>query len=330
MVPAPPRAVDRIILDEVAPGTVARLRVWLTADGLGDRLRVPVLVVRGAMPGPVVGVVAALHGNELNGIPVIHDLIEQLDAATLRGTVIAVPVVNLPGYHLHQREFLDGVDLNRVFPGREGGTPSQVFAARFLERIIAPMEYLFDLHTASFGRTNSLYVRADLSDPITSRLARLCAPEILLHNFGTDGTLRSAAAALGIHALTVEIGNPQRFQAERIQSATRGLQNLLAELGLIDAPVQEPAESAVICQRSYWVHTDAGGVLEVLPGLLERVSEGQEIARVRCVFGDIVARYTAPEAGLVIGRSSNPVAPTGSRILHLGLARDPAEMPMAE
>ncbi len=326
MDPTAPRIVDRITLEEVPLGTVARLRVWLTADGLGDRLRVPVLVVRGALPGPVVGVVAALHGNELNGIPVIHELVERLDPATLRGSLIAVPVINIPGYHLHQREFLDGVDLNRVFPGREGGTPSQIFATRLLARVIAPMDYLFDLHTASFGRTNSLYVRADLNDPVTSRLARLCEPEILLHNFGTDGTLRSAAASLGIHAITVEIGNPQRFQAERIQTATRGLQNLLAELGLIERPVREPSEQAIVCQRSYWLHTEAGGVLEVLPELLERIHEGQEIGVVRGVFGEVLARYYAPEAGVVIGRSSNPVAPTGSRILHLGVPGDPADI----
>ena len=131
-----PALVDSLDVESCPRGEVTRLRVWLVADGLGDRIRLPVVVVRGRGEGPVVGVTAAMHGNELNGIPVIHEVVRTLDAERLAGTVVAIPVLNVPGYHLHQREFLDGIDLNRAFPGREGGTPSQVFASRLLERVV--------------------------------------------------------------------------------------------------------------------------------------------------------------------------------------------------
>ena len=281
-------------------------------------------MVRGAAPGPVVGVLAALHGNELNGIPVIHEVVRALDPGTLCGAVVAVPVVNLPGYLLNRREFLDGVDLNRVFPGREGGTPSQVFVARLLDRVVSQFTHMLELHTASFGRVNCIYARADLNDPVPARMARLQSPEVLLHNFGTDGTLRSAAAALGIHAVTVEIGNPQRFQAEKVASATRGVLSVLADLGVIPSVPAEPRITPVVCARSSWLYTRVGGVLEVLPGLLERLDEGQIVARVSDLFGTVLEEYHAPEAGIVIGRSTNPVAPTGSRIVHLGVQGDPA------
>jgi predicted deacylase len=321
-VPAP--LVDRLSLQELAPGTRHHLRVWLVADGLADRVRVPAIVVRGRHPGPVVGVVAALHGNELNGIPVIHQTLRDLDPETLRGTVVGVPVLNVPGYHLNRREYLDGVDPNRVFPGREGGTPSQVFCARLMDRVIREFDYLVDLHTASFGRANSLYVRANLDDPVTSVMARLQAPQILLHNFGTDGTLRSAAAALGIHAITVEIGNPQRFQEEMIKEARRGIENLLVHLGMTAGEVATGDQEPVVCGRSSWLYTRLGGVLEVFPRVTERVSRGQLVARITNPFGELLLDVEAPEDGIVIGKSTNPVAPTGSRIVHLGVLGHPA------
>lgn len=324
-----PQNVDRLDLEACPPGSVSRFRVWLVADGLGDRIRLPVIVVRGVRPGPVLGITAALHGNELNGVGVVHELVRGLDPAELTGAVLALPVVNVPGYHLHRREFLDGVDLNRVFPGREGGTPSALFAARLMDRIVLRMTHLIDLHTASFGRVNSLYVRADMNDPLTATLARVFGPEIIVHNFGTDGTLRSAASSAGIPSITVEIGDPQRFQERRVRSTIQGLRGVMAHLGMLPLPEQtgdNGAAEPVVCARSYWLRTRTGGVLDVLPTLLDRLEAGQTVAVVRDTFGDLLETYTAPEGGVVVGRSTNPVAPTGSRILHLGVPGDPAEV----
>jgi predicted deacylase len=87
------------------------------------------------------------------------------------------------------REFSDGKDLNRYFPGTPNGTSSQVFNYNFFEKIVKCFNYLVDLHTASFGRINSFYIRADLNDPITSIFAKLQQPQIILHNSGQDGAL---------------------------------------------------------------------------------------------------------------------------------------------
>lgn len=319
-----PQLVDRLDLASCPAASVTRLRVWLVADGLGDRIRIPVVVVRGATPGPVLGVTAALHGNELNGIPVVHELVRSLDPLELSGTVLAIPVVNLPGYHLHHRDFLDHIDLNRVFPGHEDGPPSSIFAARLLERVVMQMTHLIDLHTASFGRVNSLYVRADMNDPVMAAMARLVTPEIIVHNSDKDGTLRSAAAGAGIPSITIEIGDPQRFQARRVRTTTQGIRAIMAHLGMIEpADGSDDAGEPLICSRSYWLRTRVGGVLHVHCGLVDQLEARQLIAEVQDAFGDVLESYRAPEAGIVIGRSTNPVAPTGSRIVHLGVLGDP-------
>lgn len=313
-----PLVTDHLDLDLVPARQTTRMLVELISDGLGQSIHVPVLVARGNRPGPVVGVTAAIHGNELNGIPVIHRLFTALEGKPLRGTVVGVVVANVPGLHAHQREYVDGTDLNDIFPGRPDGNVSQTYAHRLLDRLVRRFDYLLDLHTASFGRINSLYVRADMKHEKTARLAYLQKPQIILHNPASDGTLRGAAMEMGIPAITVEIADPHRFQPRYIRPAVAGVQAVLAELGIIRRRPPRPGPPPVLCERSRWMYTDRGGLLDVLPDLAQMVEQGEVIARVRDAFGDVRTEYRAPERGVVIGKSTNPVGQTGARILHLG------------
>nr|WP_243435956.1 succinylglutamate desuccinylase/aspartoacylase family protein [Acanthopleuribacter pedis] len=275
------------------------------------------MVFRGEKPGPVFGITAALHGNEVNGIPVIHQLFQKLDR-NLRGTVVAVPVTNVPGYNARTRTHTDGTDLNTIMPGRVDGNDAQVYAYRLSQRIVRHFNFLVDLHTASFGRINSLYVRADLSDEMTAKMAYLQRPQIILQNQPSDGTLRGHAMDLGIPAITVEIGNPHRFQPEFIRLSLSGLRAVLSEVGMVRKRHRSPGPPPVLCGNSYWIYADHGGLLEVFPNVKDDVEKGQVIARLTNVFGDVVREYRAPEDGIVIGKSVDPVGQTGARILHLG------------
>jgi predicted deacylase len=154
-------------------------------------------------------------------------------------------------------------------------------------------------------------------------MARCQAAQILVHNAGDDGTLRGAAVQHGISAITVEVGNPQRFQPGMINLGTKGIHNVMVRLGMIDGQEVPAVAPPVVCSRSYWIYTDKGGVLEVQPELAARVEAGDRVARVSNVYGTPIAEYFAPEAGVVVGKSSNPVNQTGSRILHLGVPGEP-------
>jgi hypothetical protein len=315
-----PPIVHRIDIDSLAPDQLHRFRVVMTENATGNESLVPVMVMRSIVPGPTVGFTAAIHGNELNGIPVIHRLLQTLTTTGLKsGTVLAAPILNIPGYLRQQREFEDGVDLNRIMPGSPGGDESSLYAHRLVERVLKGLDYLIDLHTASFGRVNSLYVRADMRNPETARLARLIAPQIIVHSPGGDGTLRAAAANLGIRAITVEVGNPLRFQDGLVRATRLGLQEVLEHLGVI-GDISDPLPQEVTeCSGSYWLYTDRGGILNVFPSVADRVSKGERVAELHNVWGDQVRVYTAPEDGVVIGKSTNPAARAGSRIIHLGV-----------
>jgi uncharacterized protein len=317
--------VDRLDVEALPQGQVSRLALALVDDELGSPLHLPVLVARGATAGPLFGITCALHGDEINGLAVIHRLVEWLDVSALHGTVVAVMVVNVPGYRLSMRTLPDGSDLNLLMPGRADGNVANVYAYRFLNGVVRPLDYLVDLHTASRGRANSLYVRADMSDAVTAEMARLQRPQIILHNPPSDYTLRGAAAELGVPAITVEIGNPNRFQPKYIERSLAGLKAVLAMAGMVSWRAPRASDAPVLCRRSFWMYTDAGGLLEVLPRVTERVAQGEVVARLRNVYGDRVREYQAPEAGVVIGKSVSPVGPTGARILHLGLVAETEE-----
>lgn len=311
--------IEHLEIDDLLPGTLTRFWLHLVTDGMGLPVNIPVLVAKGALPGPTVGITAAVHGNELNGVPIIQRLFKEIDPHQLKGAVIGVPVVNAPAFLRSTRQFIDGFDLNHIMPGKPDGNVSEVYVHRFIQRVVKNFEYLIDLHTASQGRINSYYIRADLKDPVTCQMASLQNAQILVHNPPSDGTLRGAAAALGINAVTLEVGDPNTFQTGHIRSGLTGIYNLLIHLGMIPGQVEAAGQQAVVCSRSYWLYTDGGGILSVHPKITERVFKGQLIATLRDVFGDVKREYLSPEDGIVIGKSINPINQTGGRIIHLGI-----------
>lgn len=318
------RVITTLALDQFKSGTSTNCFFQVGENGLGQPILIPVIVIKGAKNGPVLGVEAAIHGNELNGIGVIHRLVKFVDPKTLNGTIVAVPGVNIPGIVNEDRVFPDLEDLNRIMPGNAKGNESQVFANRYLKEIASKFNYLIDLHTASFGRINTYYARADLSDPAIEALALVQNCDIILNSreastSGGSGTIRSALAEMKVPTITVELGDPQVFQADMIERGFEGIYNVLAHLDMIKAKPMVVLHKATICKKSYWIYTDKGGWLQVHPELNQTVKKGEKIATLVDAFGTVIKEYHAPEDGIVIGKSTNPVTPTGGRILHLGI-----------
>ncbi len=311
--------IKNLHIESLEMGQIHRFWFKLATDALSMPIYVPLLIAKGIKPGPVLGVTAAVHGNELNGIPVIQRLFKELDVQKLNGSVVGVPVVNAPGLILEQRAFNDGIDLNHIMPGKPDGNDSEVYAHRFFNRIVRHFNFLLDLHTASFGRINSYYVRADLDNPVAKKMAILQNAEIIAHKPPADGTLRGAADEANIPAITLEVGNPHTFQKGMIRSGLTGIHNVLVSLQMQEGEIEFGEQSTVICKESYWIYTQTGGLLRVLPDLTEKVNKGQLIAVQHNLFGDLVREYYAPEDGIVIGKSNNPINQTGGRILHLGI-----------
>lgn len=314
-----PTHLRELNLHDIPRGEIARFWVQLATDGIGMPISVPVMVAKGKKDGPVMGLTAAVHGNELNGLPVIQRIFSEINAEELTGTIVGVLVANVPGFLRGERRFNDMVDPNHIMPGVPNGNNSQLYVHRLLDRIIRHFDYLIDLHTASFGRVNSYYIRADMEEPVMREMALLQNADIIVHNPPHDGTLRGAAEDMNIPAITLEVGDPNRFQRGMIRSSLTGIHNVLIKFGFLQGEIDFARDPVVLCKRSYWLYTQMGGILTVLPNVTDTVKKGELVGTLRNIFGDVVKEYFAPEDGIVIGKSISPVNQSGGRILHLGI-----------
>lgn len=310
--------VDGLDIDTLPENAIHRLRLRMGETGLGEPESVPIYVARGRREGPTIGLTAALHGNEINGIAVLQRLFQSLDTEALKGNIVGVLVSNPLGYLALRRRYVESIDLNHSFPGNPHGNSAQAFAAHFLDRVIRPLDLLLDLHTASIGRENCLYVRANMSDPRTARMAYLQRPQIIVHNPPFDGTLRGAAAYLGIPAITVEIGDASSFQDRYIRRTLAGVRAVLQDVGMVPRRPLTPGPDPILCRRSSWTYTDGGGLLTVVPELVASIEEGEILAQRTNIWGDLLNEMLAPHAGVIVGRSTQPVARTGDRVAHIG------------
>ena len=317
--------IDNINLDTIEPNQTKQFWLILIDDGFSQPVSVPVLIAKGKYPGPILGLTAAIHGNELNGIKVIQKLFEDINTEELHGTIIAIPGLNNLSIQQDKRLFIDDDDLNRNFPGKANGNNSQQYVYQINKKIISKIEYLIDMHTASFGRVNSLYVRADMNDEKMKNMALLQDADIVLNSKGPSagvasegGTIRDEAMSQGIPSITIEYGNPQVYQSDMIERGVIGVKNVMSWLKMQNFEVSK-REIAVRCKKSYWIYVDKGGLLEVPVELNQMVEKGEVIGILRNPFGDIIKEYTCPEKGIVIGKSTNPVNTNGGRIIHLGI-----------
>lgn len=310
---------EELKLSSLKSGEIHNLHIHLSSNSLGVPWRVPVIIVKGVSKGPTLGITAAVHGNELNGISTIFKLVKEINPAKLKGTLVMVPISNVPGYLMNQRNFPDNVDLNRIMPGDATSGAARLYAHSFTKKIVSKFDYLLDLHTASHGRVNSLYIRADLEKEDCRTLAYLQNPQIIVQKYDESGTLRSWANENKIPAITIEIGNPNAFQHTLIDETLDGILNTMRHYGMIKGQVKDMVTNATICDHSYWIYAKTGGIVDVMPNLADVVRKGDVIAIVYDVFGNIKEEIVANRSGIVIGKNVRPNCDAGTRVLHLGV-----------
>lgn len=286
-------------------------------------LMLKVRVVRGRRDGPRLFVCAAVHGDELNGVEIIRRLLRLPALKRLRGTLIAIPIVNVYGV-LHQSRYLpDRRDLNRSFPGSGRGSLTAKVADRFMSDIVANCTHGIDLHTAANHRDNLPQIRGDLDDAETLELARSFGVPVLLNAATRDGSLRAAAAALGIRTLLYEAGEPLRFNEGAIRPGVKGIVNVMRKLGMLPPSRRRRAGTEpVVARSSAWVRAPESGMFRSAKPLGARVEKGEPIGKIADPFGEAEMIVTAEHSGLVIGRTQLPIVHQGDALFHVARFED--------
>lgn len=287
----------------------------------GAEVSLPVHVLHGREDGPTIWLDAAIHGDEVVGIEVIRRVMASLDAKTIRGTVLAVPIVNVLGVMSGDRYLPDRRDLNRSFPGSARGSLAGRIAHLMMKEIIGPSDVGIDLHTGADRRTNLPQIRCDLEDPATRELAEAFGAPVAYHAKVRDGSLRYAARERGARVLLYEGGEAWRFDEWAIVAAVDGVLRVLVHLGMVDADQVESAPAAQpseICWRSGWVRARRTGIVHMDVALGQYVSEGDRLGELYNSFGKRLAIVKADRTGIVIGRAEAPLVNRGDALVHIG------------
>ena len=281
-------------------------------------LNMPVQVVRGKRPGSTLFVTGVLHGEEINGVEVIRRLLRHSALKRLRGSLIAVPVVNVYGFIQHSRYLPDRRDLNRSFPGSESGSMASRVAAILMQEVVANANHGIDIHTGAGPRINLPQVRACLEDPETERLARIFGAPVIIDSDVRDGSLRSAVRDQGLPMLLYEGGEALRFDETSIRIGVRGILNVMRALGMLPDEVRrDPKHTPHVATASTWVRAPMSGVMRAPLPLGVRVHKGQVLAMVSDPFGEREQPVVASVDGIVIGRVQVPLVYEGEALFHV-------------
>jgi predicted deacylase len=316
------RASFRIGELDVPPGRSATGELPIARLVTGTRISLPLQVFHGRRDGRTVWLSAAVHGDEINGVEIIRRVTRSLDARSMAGTVIAVPIVNVHGFLNGDRYLPDRRDLNRSFPGSQTGSLAARIANLFMTEIVSRCDVGIDLHTGSDHRTNLPQIRADLDDPETRKLAEAFGAPLMLHSRIRDGSLRGAATGRGATVLLFEGGEALRFDDDALTAGVEGVRRVLSELAVIAPDTTEPRPVPVESRSSTWVRARRSGIALLEAELGEVVQRGQLLGVIHDSVGKRLARVTAPSRGIVIGRVQQPLVNQGDALVHLAQVSD--------
>lgn len=313
----PPAAPFEFRGEEVPPGERRQFELPAGRLASGVFLNVPVEIVCGARPGPVVWLSGAIHGDEVLGVEIIRQVLEDLDPARMAGTVVAVPIVNVFGFVIESRYLPDRRDLNRSFPGSRTGSLAARLARLFMDEIVARCSFGLDYHAGSDDRTNLPHLRGNLDDPETLRLARSFGVPVIVHNKPVKGTLRSAALKRGKRVLLFEGGEPRRFSPESVEAAIPGTLRVLAAMEMIESAPPPPAEGTRISRSTKWVRAPRGGIFRLETRLGDIVAKGERVGLITDPAARDGAAVRARVGGLVLGHTVNPLVNPGDGVLNI-------------
>jgi hypothetical protein len=306
----------------VAPGERARVDLPVALLPTHTPLHIPLQVINGARPGPHLWLSAAIHGDEINGVEIIREVLEKLSPSTLRGALIAAPIVNVFGFLQQSRYLPDRRDLNRSFPGSKSGSLAARLAHLFVTEVVEKCTHGIDLHTGSLEKSNLPQVRANLEDPETLRCALAFGAPVMIHSIVRNGSLRAVATKAGISVLVYEGGEARRFKRSAIDAGVAGVLGVMHAIGMIARRGRTRRTTRIT--SSAWVRARKAGLLRLDVDEGELLQEHQVLGRIADPFGAESTLLRAPFRGIVIGKANNPVVHGGDAVVHIGRMEAPA------
>ncbi len=295
-------------------------------------MHIPIHVIHGKKAGPFLLVCAAIHGDEINGVAIVQKLLNFVSKRNIKGTLIAVPVVNIFGLLSGERYLPDRRDLEGNFPGSETGSYAARYAHSFITEIFSKATHCIDLHTGEEHYQKHPQVVTNFKRKEALELAKIFRAPLTIHSESDYGFLYQMNEASGIPTLSYHAGEGKRFDFGGISIGVRGIIKVMQHLGMIQSNTKSLPHTPLSIEKTSWVRSPGSGLCRLFKKLGTIVKEGEEIAAISDPFGT-AQKFTviSPCNGVIIEQNNLPLTNEGEPVVKLAHTQgELSEQPLSE
>src|SRR6478609_7435860 len=305
--------------ESILPGESKNIQLEIARLHTTTKLTIPIIVKRSKIEGPVVLFSGGIHGDEFNGIEIVRQLISKKINKPKRGTIICIPIVNIYGFINRSRDFPDGRDLNRVFPGSRKGSLASRFAFHIITDIMPLVDYAVDFHAGGASRFNAPQIRLTPNNPNVKLLADAFNAPFTLFSKNITGSFRSASEKMNVKMLLFEGGKSLDINHEVAQEGINGVKRLLKHLDMLDPKHYVPSQKkqTIYIEKSGWLRAKCSGLLIDNNLVGQFVKKGVTLGMITDPFGKFERKIKAPNDGYVLNANHSPIVYQGDAIYHL-------------
>lgn len=308
-----------ILGHEIALGERKTINFNLAKLYTSTKVEIPIIIERSKIPGPVVLFTAGIHGDEINGVEIVRQLIYKKYNRPKAGTTICIPVLNVFGFLSMDRNFPDGRDLNRVFPGTKNGSLASRFAYQFTKEILPNVDICIDFHTGGASRFNAPQIRIAPEDTSALDLAKIFNAPFLLYSENIKKSFRSTCAKMDKKILLYEGGKSQSIDTDVIKKGINGSLRILAHLGMLADKFNIPTAqyNSQIINSSRWIRAKYSGLFHCKINCGDYVNKGDKIATITDPYGKMHHNVIVANSGYIININESPIVYQGDAIFHI-------------
>lgn len=313
--------------ETINPGESKTINVEIARLHNTTKLNMPIIVRRSKFDGPIVLFSAGIHGDEINGVEIVRQLISKKINKPKRGTVICIPIINVYGFINKSREFPDGRDLNRVFPGSKAGSLASRFAFHILAQIMPLVNYAVDFHAGGASRFNAPQIRIAHNNEDLKILADVFNAPFTLYSRNIIGSFRNASERMDVKMLLFEGGKSLDINTSIAEEGVNGAKRLLSHLDMLDSKHTVPKQlsDTIYIEKSGWLRAKCSGLLHDNNTVGSFVKKGTILAIITDPYGKFERKVKAPNDGYVINANHSPIVYEGDAIYHLSNVFDAEE-----
>lgn len=298
----------------IHPGELANLAMPLPEQYSCSPMYMPIKVIHGKDKGPCIVVFSNIKGNELNGLEIINQIVDIINPSDIKGTLIAIPVLNVYGLTHFPRTLPSGGDLADCFPGAEDGSFGERLAYVFTQEILKKADYCIELQTGALNHNILPQVYCNFDNPIAKKLAKAFQSPVITNVALGGNMLRQTTEDIQVPLLVYQAGEAMRFDENSIKLGKEGILNVMREIGMLEGDTVVEL-NPMYSQDEDWIVAHKGGVLHADVRLGQMIQEGEVIGKITDPFGTYTAEYIkSNQNGIIVGINATPLVHEGLSI----------------